>query len=276
MRKLVDEKLGTNLFSNPDTIFDNVNVGGTSDFTTEFASATIASFSANSSSFTSMGLIGNITVTVAEQTEIDAGTEHIFKMDYELTLTAFPDNATFQFNIAEGASSTDVNIGITELSGTIYWTARSYTVTPAAHTYVVSLEGRTTTPANPTTGSGSFTNGILGPALHQQTSDTILLGGTLHGLVGVGRVGQTAITYPVAEDLNVYYATSNIRTFPASPTYTSFYTKTFTAGETVAIDEELFRYIADSEKEVYYKFRLESSTVASGTFDLKLGSVNKN
>ena len=276
MRKLADEKISTVLYSDPDDIFSNVNLGNTTGFSTAFADSSIASISVDSATFASVGTVGTLSVTAAQQELIDDGTEYVFEFDYEISITANPSTASWQFNIAEVSSSTDVDISITNLSGTIRWTARTHSApTAVAHSYIVTLEGRTTDTGNPTTGSATFSNAIFGVAYHQQTSETILLGGTLHGLVAVAKVGTTAVSQPENTTLTAYYSSKNVNDF-TSATYTSFYTKTFGASETVAVDEEFFRYIANSEKEMYYRFRIQSSTSATGTFDLKLASVKKN
>ena len=274
MKLLAENKISDELYSDPDDIFTNLNLGDTSGFSTAFANSTISNFSVAASTFTSEGTVGTLSVSATQQTAINGGTEYVFEFDYAITITANPSTATFQFNIAEASSSTDIDISITNLSGTIRWTAISHTGA-TAHSYIVTLEARTTDTANPTTGNASFTDAIFGVAINEQDSETVLLGGTLDALVAVGNVGSTAITSPVNTKLEVFYADSSSNNF-SSATYTSFYSKTFTAGETLAVDDEIFRFVPNSDKEVYMRFRVQSSTSATGNMNLQVASVKKN
>lgn len=275
MRTLADNKISLDLFSDPDDIFSNLNLGNTSGFATAFADSTITNFSVASATFVSEGTVGTLSVSSAQQTLINGGTEHVFEFDYNITITANPSTATFQFNIAEASSSTDIDISISNLSGTIRWTAITHTGAATAHSYVVTLEARTTDTGNPTTGNAAFTDAIFGVAYHSQTSETVLLGGTLNALFAVGSIGSTAATSPENTTLTALYAESSNNNFSGA-SYTSFYTKTFGASETIAVDEELFRFVPDTKKEMYMRFRITSSTSATGNLNLQVGSVMKN
>ena len=275
MRKLADNKISLELYSDPDDIFSNLNLGDSSGFATAFADSTIASFTVDSATYASLGTLGTVSVSVAQQTLINGGTEHVLEFDYDIDITANPSTATFQFNIAEVSSSTDIDIAITNLEGTIRWTAITHTGAAAAHSYIVTLEALTSDTGNATTGSASFDSAIFGVANHSQTSETVLLGGTLNALVAVGSVGSTAVTSPEDTELIALYAESNNNDF-TSATYTSFYTKTFGASEIIAVDEELFRFVPNSDKEMYMRFRITSSTSATGNMNLQVASVMKN
>ena len=107
------------------------------------------------------------------------------------------------------------------------------------------------------------------------TSDTILLGRTLHGLELVVEAGSTAIGLASTEILTISIAIEETDSFTSS-TFETLYTRTFGTSETIAVGTELVRYVVPTDKGSYARLRIATDdTAATGTITARIASVKK-
>lgn len=120
-----------------------------------------------------------------------------------------------------------------------------------------------------------YTNEAV-PQNTNKTTSTFFFGRTLHGLELVVTVGSTAVGLANGDILTIAFAQAEDDNF-TSATYTTLYTKTFGASETIAVGTELVRYVADSKEGAYFRLRVTTDdTAATGTINAMIASVKKN
>lgn len=122
----------------------------------------------SSTTIADLGDIGAITVSSAQQTEIDDGSLYLFEADYNISPVYTGTDPAFEVRVYESAAlRATININ---LNGKIEWQlpVRS---DDAQHIYRFELWGNTT--QNTVTGSAAFTNARFGPEVWTDLSSDI-------------------------------------------------------------------------------------------------------
>ena len=140
------------------TDFDNhLSITDVPSLQPAFSDASIT-LNISSTTIADLGDIGTITVTSAQQTQIDDNVLYLFEADYNIAPTYTGTDPVFEVRVYETTTlRATINI---DLVGRIQWQipVRS---DDAQHVYRFELWGNTT--QNTVTGTGSFTNSIFGP-----------------------------------------------------------------------------------------------------------------